>query len=115
MNLLRAISSFRQTAGPSRRHSRHECFIPARMHFLDHGFDMDGFVDEISLSGLRFRPAQLYLMRRTSSIVRIRAGDMDFVGILRNASPKGYGIELRMHLDEQILDDLIAEHPLVTR
>ena len=114
MTALKAVIKFGPRGSALRRHDRYKCFIRVKVHFLDHGFDIDGFADEISLSGMRFIPEQTYIMRRTNAAVRIQAGEIEFLGTLRNASPQGYGIEMRELLTEAALEGILAKYPAIS-
>jgi hypothetical protein len=112
MSIFRKLTSrFKRDGSGSRRHIRHECFMPARLYFLDHGFHIDGFINEISQGGARFRSEQNFIMQRSNEIVRICTDGFDYDGILRNTSVDGYGIQLRQPLDEAALAAILIENP----
>ena len=112
MNVFRALTGrFQRTGSASRRHVRHECFVASRLHFLDQGFHIDGFINEISQGGIRFRCEQNFIMLRTNEIVRIGTESHEYEGILRNTSTDGYGIQLRHPLDEASLAAFLVENP----
>lgn len=93
----------------SRSHERQACFISGTMFFLEHGFTLDGYVEEISLGGILFRPAQSYVVRRSAGTVRITAGLLVAEAELRNTSTLGYGLQLRQTLTQEQLDAILAQ------
>lgn len=112
MNVFQALTArFKPSGSASRRHVRHECFVSSRLHFLDQGFHIDGFINEISQGGIRFRSEQNFIMLRVNEIVRVGTEGHDYEGILRNTSSDGYGIQLRHPLDEASLAAFLVENP----
>jgi hypothetical protein len=93
----------------ARSHERHACFISGTMFFLEHGFTLDGYVEEISLGGILFRPAQSYVVRRSAGTVRLTAGLLVAEAELRNTSALGYGLQLRQTLTQEQLAAILAE------
>ena len=93
----------------SRSHERHQCQLSGTMFFLEHGFTIDGYVMEISLGGVLFRPSQTYLVRRHEGTVRITAGPLVAEAELRNTSALGYGLQLRQPLTREQLEQIIEK------
>lgn len=82
-----------------RRFERHPCMIVATMTVTDKHFDVDGLVTEISVGGLRFRPASTYILDRRNEVVSISMEGLVVPGVIKNVSEIGYGIMLTNELD----------------
>ena len=95
----------------SRSHERHTCRLSGSLFFLEHGFILDGYVEEISLGGILFRPAQTYMVRRYEGMVRVTAGPLVAEAELRNTSAFGYGLQLRQQLTQEQLDEFLKSEP----
>jgi len=112
MKISRLTRLFRfQKSNFSRSHERHHCKLSGSIFFLEHGFTLDGYVEEISLGGVLFRPAQTYMVRRFEGTVRVTAGPLVAEGELRNTSAFGYGLQLRQQLTQEKLDEILLSEP----
>ena len=95
----------------ARSHERHGCQLSGNIFFLEHGFTLDGYVEEISLGGILFRPAQSYMVRRFEGTVRVTAGSLVAEAELRNTSALGYGLQLRQQLTQEQLSEFLKSEP----
>jgi hypothetical protein len=105
MSLLSRLSGIGRKRGPQRRHARHSCMIVAAMTITDKGVTLDGLVNEISLGGVKFRPATTYLLDRAGDEVTISMDGVVIAGTIRATTSVGYGVQLAVELEE---DDLRA-------
>jgi len=118
MNVLGAIKSLssrmpafgraKQSGANLRRFARHRCLHVAKMRVLERHFDIEGIVTEISLKGVRFRPASMFILNRVDQIVSVTIDNMVLRGLIRNATPMGYGIMLTSELTDEQLNLLVA-------
>lgn len=95
--------------GQKRRHDRHTCMIVAKLSFPDKAIEIDGIVNEISISGARFRTATTYILDRTGERCSVSMEGLVIAGVIRNVSPDGYGIALDQWLDEDDVEHLIKQ------
>jgi len=117
MNVLGTLKSLRsrmpvfgraKKSGASlRRFARHRCLHVAKMRILERHFDVDGIVTEVSLKGVRFRPASMFILNRVDQIVSVTIDNMVLRGLIRNATPMGYGIMLTSELTDEQLNLLV--------
>lgn len=91
-----------------RQHERRPCSVFAQLYFIERGFSIRGLIDEASLGGLRFRPAQSYILLRSHDPVRVTVLDREFLATLVNTSPMGYGLKLTSMLSEAELDAIVG-------
>ncbi|MEZ5840906.1 MAG: PilZ domain-containing protein [Hyphomicrobiales bacterium] len=96
-----------------RRHSRYQCCIVAEADLVDRGFALEGAVMEVSLGGVLFRPANVYILDRRGEAVRVRFEHIVADGVIANVRPQGYGVRLFKDIDEQAIDKLVEEYGLV--
>ena len=91
----------------TRRHSRHECCIVGKLFLTLRDIPIDGVVLEISLGGLLFRPATVYILDRTGEEITAQFGGILAPGRIVASRDTGYGVRLEKNLDESVLDSLI--------
>lgn len=91
-----------------RQHERKACSMAAQLYFLDRGFAISGLIDEASLGGLRFRPAQSFILQRSHDPVRVTVLGRDLLATLVNTSAMGYGLKLTAMLSQAELDEIVG-------
>ena len=105
--LARRIKQDEQKNAHKRRFERHAVFIVAEMALMNTSQRFDGVINEISLGGVRFRPASRFLLRRDMETVTVSIDGQKFSGRIRASRPDGYGIELLEHMSEDNLQALL--------
>ena len=110
--MRRLLSRFRLPSGFVRAHERRSCAIFGELYFVDRGFGTRGVIDEISCGGMRFRPAQSFILERHGDAVSVRFDGYVLDGLLVNVSPKGYGLKLRAVLSEDEVDAIARQDDL---
>jgi hypothetical protein len=104
MKVTKLFKHSKQPSASQRTHVRHDCMIVATITVVDKHVTIDGLVSEISLGGVKFRPASTYILDRTSEKVSISMDGFVIDGTIRNTSQEGYGIQLGMKLEEEDLE-----------
>ena len=77
-----------------RQSQRYPTFAVAQLTVLDTTEEMVGVVTEISKSGLKFRPASMYLQEHNGERVTIIVDTVITTGTIRASRADGYGIQL---------------------
>jgi len=106
--LRRRLSRDEQKNSHKRRFERHATFIVTHLVIMNTSQHIAGVVDEISLGGMRFRPASKYLQRRDTETVSVSIDGRSFSGRIRASRPDGYGIELLDNMSDHTLEDILA-------
>jgi hypothetical protein len=104
MSIKLPFKSQKRSSASQRSHVRHDCMIVATITVIDKHVTIDGLVSELSLGGVKFRPASTYILDRTDEKVSVSMDGFVIDGTIRNTSPAGYGIQLAMKLEEEDLD-----------
>ncbi|WP_375451373.1 PilZ domain-containing protein [uncultured Devosia sp.] len=107
--LRRRLQQDEQKNAHKRRFERHATFIVGRLVVVSNAQHIDGVINEISLGGMRFRPASQYLQRRDGEIVSLLIEDRSFSGRIRASRPDGYGIELLEMMSEDTMIPLLTK------
>lgn len=100
----------RKRGRAARRHVRHECTCTGVLRILNSAHVMEGLVNEISFSGLRFRPAKSFILERNGAQVSCSFADMQLTGKIVATRSSGFGIALHEDIDEETLDDFVSKH-----
>lgn len=90
-----------------RQHVRHDVSLMAELRLVNRPHPIRGLVNELSLGGMRFRPATVHLYQRSDEDCFLSIGEKTFHGTIRNTGPMGYGIQLANPLDDKFLDDCL--------
>lgn len=106
--LARRLKQDEQKNAHKRRFERHAAFIVAQMVIMNTSQRFDGVINELSLGGMRFRPASRFLQRREMETVTLLVGGRTYSGRIRASRPDGYGIELLENMSDDALGDLLA-------
>lgn len=104
-----SLPFFRKKQSFARAHTRHECFMPAKLHIIDSRVSVDGMVFEISKGGLLFRPALNFILDRSGADVRVDLPGMPITGKIMNVRPVGYGIKLFEAFEEEDVEMLTRD------
>ena len=107
--IRRRLQHDAQKNAHKRQFSRHETFVISRMVMMGTSQGVDGVINEISVGGLRFRPAATFLQRRDGEAVSILVGKSSYSGRIRSSRPDGYGIQLLDKLSEEQLGEILAQ------
>ncbi|WDR04517.1 PilZ domain-containing protein [Devosia rhodophyticola] len=107
--LRRRLQQDEQKNAHKRRFERHSTFIVARMVMQNTSQQIDGVVNEMSLGGMRFRPASKYLQKRDGDTVSLIIEDTSFTGRIRASRPDGYGIELLDMMSEGMMAEFLMQ------
>lgn len=92
-----------------RRHERHTCKSTGTLHILNSAHYLDGLVTEVSQSGLRFRPAKMFLLDRNGSQISCQFAGFNLTGKIVATRQDGYGVALHHELDNGDLDAFLAQ------
>lgn len=92
-----------------RRHARHPCSCIGKVSVANRALALEGLVTEVALGGIKFRPAKVYLLDMRGVQVSIEFGGLKVVGKIVATRPDGYGIALFDQLDEDTVDELVAQ------
>lgn len=93
-----------------RKFERYDIFAVGTMTMMDNSMLIDGVIDEVSAGGLRFRPASTYILERKNEAVSMKLGNYKISGMIRATRADGYGVQLLDQLDQDQLDNLIAQY-----
>ncbi|MEM9710556.1 MAG: PilZ domain-containing protein [Pseudomonadota bacterium] len=105
-----ALGRFAERRGQlRRRHSRHGCSVLATLQFMNSATLMYGLVTEVSVSGLRFRPAKSFLLERNGAQVSCAFEQFRLPGKIVASRANGYGIALHEEIDLTLLEAFVAE------
>ncbi|WDR01581.1 PilZ domain-containing protein [Devosia algicola] len=107
--LRRRLQQDEQKNAHKRRFERHSTFIVARMVMQDTAQHIDGVINEMSLGGMRFRPASKYLQKRDGDTVSLLIEEQAFIGRIRASRPDGYGIELLDMMPEGVMAGFLSQ------
>jgi len=108
--LRRRIKDDESKNSHKRKYERHKIFAVAEMTLMNNSQRMDGVVDEISVGGLRFRPASAFIMERSGDAVSMALGELHVSGRIRATRADGYGVQLLDQLSNEQLDTLIEQY-----
>ncbi|MEM6616954.1 MAG: PilZ domain-containing protein [Pseudomonadota bacterium] len=110
---LRELSSkllFRKkSAGFVRRHQRYEVNFASNILMQGRTVPIPGIINEISLGGVRMRPATTYLLQREDEVASVQIGEVYYPCQIKNTGPDGYGIRLSRQIDEDLVDEIVRE------
>lgn len=117
MSLSSTLHRSLRTAWPlsprfQRQHERKACAVVAQLYFIERGLSIRGLIDEASLGGFRFRPAQSFILQRNHDPVRVTVFDRDLLATLVNTSPMGYGLKLTSMLSTAELEEIVGPDAL---
>lgn len=108
--LRRRIKEDESKNSHKRKFERHKIFAVAEMVLMNNSQRIDGVIDEISIGGLRFRPASAFIMERSGEAVSISLGELQVSGRIRATRADGYGVQLLDKLNDEQLDVLIGQY-----
>jgi hypothetical protein len=106
--MLKTLKTLFQRKKNRRIHKRYECQVPAELHFVEDGFSLHGFVKELSVGGLKFKPNHAFILRRSEGMVRVKTANEAMDGVIRGTSVLGYGVEFLRSLHMTDVEHIIA-------
>lgn len=109
-SILRKRNSKSQGTVAQRRHKRHDCSAISVLSILNRSISIEGIVQEISRSGIKFRPAKVYLLDRKGEQVSISIGGLQLSGKIVAVRKDGYGIALFDELEDDVLEPFLSEY-----
>ncbi len=108
--LQQRLSRDQEKNAHKRRFERYPIFAVATMIILDSSLHIEGVLTEVSLGGVKFRPASLFLLERNSERVSIILDDIKTTGTIRASRADGYGIQLIEQLDKVDLQFILNNY-----
>lgn len=108
--LQRRIKDDESKNSHKRKFERHNIFAVGELVLMNNSQRMDGVIDEISIGGLRFRPASAYIMERSGDAVSMNLGEMQVSGRIRATRADGYGVQLLEQLSDAQLNLIIEQY-----
>jgi hypothetical protein len=91
----------------TRRHMRHECCIVGKIFLTTRDIPIDGVFLELSLGGMLFRPAAIYILDRTGEEITAQFAGILQTGRIVASRDTGYGVKLDKNLDDAMLQSLM--------
>lgn len=85
----------------NRKYERYECSFVSKLVFLDTSAKLEGIVNEISLGGAIFRPAQSYILERHGETIGLELNGISVSGTIITTRSFGYAIKFFKNLTEQ--------------
>lgn len=107
--LRRRLQQDEQKNAHKRRFERHATFIVAHLVIMNTSQHIDGVINEMSLGGMRFRPASKFLQKRDGETVSVMIEERQFSGRIRASRPDGYGIELLEMMSEDVMGRFLGK------
>ena len=96
-----------------RRHKRYAVISIGELSFVNRTITLDGIITEVSLGGLKFRPASVYLMDRSKEQVNITFDRFSLIGRIRATRSDGYGIELLDEFNRESFDAFLRDQQVM--
>lgn len=90
-----------------RRHKRFPCSAVGILTIMNRSISMEGIVSEVSRSGVKFRPATVFMLDRTGTSVSVAFDEFQVSGKVAATRSDGYGIALFDEVDEAMLRDFL--------
>ena len=107
--LRRLLSKLPHRKRP-RQFERFACCIPATIRVDGTNYEREGLILELSAGGLLFREATHFLLAIQGVGADIQFLDRRVRGTIVNTQERGYGIKLTAILDEEDVEQLVAQH-----
>lgn len=109
-SILRKRNNKSQGTVAQRRHERHDCSAISVLSILNRSISLEGIVQEISRSGIKFRPAKVHLLDRKGEQVSISIGGLQLSGKIVAVRKDGYGIALFDELEDEVLEPFLKAY-----
>ena len=93
-----------------RQHQRQEIWMPTELRLATRVVPIPGVINEVSLGGMRFRPATTYIYARSNLECFISLDGTLVPGTIRNTGSLGYGIQLSNPLDEDQFLQIVEKY-----
>lgn len=88
---------------------RHPCSLVAVMITVDKRVALDGMIMAVARSGMMFRQASTFVFDRHGQTVVLRYAGYERAGQIEEVTPEGYWVRLNAPLDQNALDDILAQ------
>lgn len=112
-DLARRLAKDQKKNEHKRQSQRYPTFAVAQLTILDTTQEIAGVVTEISQSGIKFRPASLYLQEYNGERVTVIIDTVITTGTIRASRADGYGIQLLENFEQQGFTHILENYAAV--